>query len=284
MYLDRVNSNAGSLDYYVFRASLKRFQLPPSELPPAQYKEIQSLALREHALVSAVLSSEEARNLIIPDEILNTAIATLEARYECREDFIADLERNRLDKKVLRNALQCQLQVDAVLQFIASRAAPVTERDAERYYHLHKQRFEQPETRTARHILITVNDDFSENRPESAYARMNQILQSVRGKPSSFTEQARKYSECPSALRGGLLGRVPQGRLYPVLDKKLFSLCSGEISDVVHSPVGLHILLCQEIYGAKILPFEEVIPRIMEKLTERRQREYQQFWISSLRC
>ncbi len=277
------NSNVGSLNYYMFRASLKLFQLIPSELTSAaQFQEIQRQAQREYALVSRILSSEEARNIVTPDHILNASMATLEARYECHEDFLADLERNGLDKKVLLHALQCQLKVDAVLELIAARVAPVTKRDAECYYHLHKERFEQPETRIVGHILITVNDDFPENRLENAYLRINQILQRVRRKPTCFTEQARKHSECPSALRGGMLGRIPRGRLYPALDNVLFGLCTGEISDVVKSPIGLHILFCEKIHKAKVLPLEEVLPRIIDKLTERRQRRYQQAWVSSL--
>jgi nitrogen fixation protein NifM len=283
MSRDKENYTTGSLDYYLFRTALKLFQLPPAELTSAQFELTQRLALSEHALVSRILSSEEVCNIAISDQVRNASMAMLEARYECREDFLADLERNGLDKKVLLQALQVQLKVEAVLKHIGSRVARVTEQDAERYYHLHKERFEQPETRTVRHILITVNDDFPENRAATAYSRINQILQRVRNKSSRFAEQSRKHSECPSALGGGMLGRIPRGRLYPALDSVLFDLRLGEISDVVKSPVGLHIIFCEAIHLAKVLPLKEVLPRIIDKLTERRQLVYQQSWVSSLR-
>jgi peptidyl-prolyl cis-trans isomerase C len=158
----------------------------------------------------------------------------------------------------------------------------VTKLDAERYYYRYIECFIPPETRTARHILITINDDFAENRAEAAYARIDQVLCIVRHAPARFAEQAQLYSECPSSLRGGLLGRLPRGRLYSMLDDVLFELGAGEISDIIRSPVGLHVLYCEEIHSAEVLPFEEVMPRIIERLTERRQQRYQQSWIKSL--
>ena len=282
MSKDEEDSDLGSLDYYLFRAALKRFQLPPSELTSAQREEIHRLALREYALVSKILSSEEARNIVIPDQLRDVSMAALEARYESREDLLADLRRHGLHEKMLLQALQCQLKVDAVLKHICSRLAPVTEREARRYYHRHRERFERPETRTVGHILITVNEDFPENRAEIAYERINQILQWVRSESSRFTEQARKHSECPSALRGGKLGRISRGKLYAALDSVLFKLRSGEISDIVQSPVGFHILYCEMIHSREFLPVKRVLPRIMQILNERRRRRYQQSWLLSL--
>ncbi len=282
MNQDKKNSNTGELDYYVLRAALNRFQLPPSELNPAQFAEVQQLARTEHVLESKILSSDEARSVVIPPPVRNASVAALEARYECREDFLADLERNGLNKDILLDALYRQHKVAAVLESIGSNVAPVTERDAQRYYYLHKERFKQPETRAVRHILITINDDFPENRAETACSRINQILQIVREKPTRFAEQAQKHSECPSALRGGMLGHVQQGSLYPALDNVLFALRPGGISEVVKSPVGLHILYCVQVHSAKVLPLQEVLPRIINKLSEHRQRIYQQSWVESL--
>lgn len=277
-------ADAGSVDYCLFQASLKHYGLPPSELKPAQREEMQKLALREYALVSRILSSEEARDIVISEQTQNASLAALQARYECREDFLADLQRNGLHEKALLQALHRQLKVDAVLELIGSRVVSVSEREAEHYYRLNKKRFEQPETRTVGHILITVNDDFPENRAERVYSRINEILYRVRHTPSKFAELARKHSECPSALRGGRLGRLPRGRLYPALDRSLFSLRSGEFSDIVNSPLGLHILFCEKIHCARILPFKEVLPRITEKLSEQRRYKYQRSWVASLRC
>lgn len=277
-------SDNASVDYYLFRASLRFHGAPPSGLKPAQREETHKLALREHTLASRVLSSEEARDIVITDKARDASIAELEARYECREDFLADLQRNGLHEHALLRALSRQLKVDAVLDLISSRVAPVSEREAELYYHLNKKRFQQPETRTVGHILITVNDEFPENQAGRAVSRINEILHRIRYAPSSFAELARKHSECPSALRGGRLGRLPRGKLYPALDRSLFSLRLGEFSDIVNSPLGLHILFCEKIHCARILPLKEVLPRIMEKLSEQRRYEYQRSWVASLRC
>ncbi len=276
------NSNGAKLGYYLLRAALNRFQLSPSELSPAQFTEIQRQARTEQAIESRILGSQEARSVVIPPDALHASMTELEGRYENREDFLADLRRNGLDLDLLAEALHCQHRVEAVLASVGARVAPVTKRDAERYYYDHKERFRQPETRVARHILITVNDDFPENHAQAAYLRIGRIRQSVCHEPNRFAQQAKKYSECPSALRGGMLGRVPRGRLYPALDKVLFALGIGEISDIVKSPVGFHILCCEKIHDAKMLSLNQVLPRIIDKLIDRRNRTYIRSWIRSL--
>ncbi|MDD5462304.1 MAG: peptidylprolyl isomerase [Methylococcales bacterium] len=60
-------------------------------------------------------------------------------------------------------------------------------------------------------------------------------------------ELALKHSECPTALQGGVSGIVPRGKLCPELDAALFSIKAGEISEIVESEIGFHLVLCQQI-------------------------------------
>ncbi len=151
------------------------------------------------------------------------------------------------------------------------------------FYYMHKDKFSQPETRTARHILITINDEFAENARDAVLEKMAAIRKRVTAKPKRFAEQAMKHSECPTAMNGGLLGKLPKGQLYPELDAVLFNMNDGGISDVVESELGLHILYCEQIHPAGPVSFKEAEPRIREKLTKRRMRMCQKSWLSELK-
>jgi len=214
--------------------------------------------------------------------VVEEACNTIATRYPGEEEFVADLARNELDPDELRAALERTLRVESVLERVASRSADISELDVKIYYWMHRDRFEVPESRSVRHVLITVNPDFPENTPEAARRRIEQIAKRVGGKRQRFEEQASKHSECPSAMHGGLLGRLPRGKLYPELDEVLFAMQEGEVSGVVETEVGLHVLFCEQIHPAGPAPFEEVEGKIRERLETRRKRMCQRSWIKGL--
>ena len=90
---------------------------------------------------------------------------------------------------------------------------------------------------------------------------------------------ALRHSHCPTATDGGKLGVVKRGQLYPELEPAAFSLAEGEISRVLESPIGLHILHCDEILPGGIMPFVEVRQRIIDHLFEKRRHKKQRDWI-----
>ena len=271
------------LKYHVLRAAINRFGKAPRELAPEQLDQVRYLAMRECELEQLVLDSVEARDVHIPGSVLQDAIRQVAQNYPDRESYLSDLADNGLDEELFNQSIERELRVNTVLDRVASRAAKVSELDCMLFYYMHKDKFNQPETRTARHILITLNEDFAENKREAALQRMLAIRKRVSQKSKRFSEQAMKHSECPTAMNGGLLGRIPKGQLYTELDDKLFDMKAGEVSEVLESELGFHILYCEQIHPAGPVPFKEAEPRIREKLSRRRMRMCQKSWLSELK-
>jgi len=92
-----------------------------------------------------------------------------------------------------------------------------------------------------------------------------------------------KHSECPTALEGGYLGKLPRGQLFPELEEVAFCLQPGEVSDIVQSPLGYHILYCQAAHAAGPVTFREAEPKIREHLMKRRTRMCQKVWLTELK-
>lgn len=156
----------------------------------------------------------------------------------------------------------------------------VGDADVEIFYLLNRARFEKPETRTLRHILVTINETLPGSERAAARAKIAAILARLRQEPARFAEQALKHSECPTALNGGLLGTLPRGKLYAELDAVAFALPAGGISDGVESPVGFHILLCESIDAPRAVPLAEARERIRAHLAASRRRRLQQSWVA----
>ncbi len=176
-----------------------------------------------------MLSTTEARDIIVPDSKVNSALEKVVARYADRDSFIQDLRKNGLDEDVLRSALHRELLFNAVMERVTASTPHISDIDIQIFYQLHKDRFTKPEKRKVRHILITVNDDYAENDRDSAYSRASAIAEKLKNNSSRFGALAKKHSECPTAVEGGRLGEVVRGTLYPELDSVLFNMQEGEI-------------------------------------------------------
>jgi peptidyl-prolyl cis-trans isomerase C len=268
--------------YHLLRNSVEKYQKPYHELNQEQNQDVTRRADKSYALESLVLSSDEARDVIIPEEDINRAVSEIATRYENNQDFIDDMERNNLDEDVLRQALYRELIFNTVMEKVASYSVTTSDIDIRLFYEFQRDKFSSPETRKASHILITINPEYKENTREAAYARITKISDKVKRNPGRFSAEAKKYSECPTALEGGALGVLKAGSLYPELDGALFSLEQGEVSDIIESELGFHIIYCQKIYKAKVLPLSKVYDRIRTLLDNKKRRACQKAWIKQL--
>jgi peptidyl-prolyl cis-trans isomerase C len=269
--------------YHLLRAALAAGLPGLPSLGERQVAGITGLADKTFELESLVLGSPEAAEVVIPEERLDTAVAELTGRYPDRPAFQADLAGNGLDEETLRRVLHRELMFDAVMQWVSARRPAVSELDERLFFEMYKERFTQPERRTARHILTTVNDPFPENRRDAARARIDRLAEGLAGRPKRFPSLARKHSECPSAMAEGRLGTLPRGRLYPELDALLFRLPEGAVGGPVETEMGFHLLWCERIHPACTLPFAKARPRIRQLLEERAGRHCQMAWIKALR-
>lgn len=268
--------------YLALKAAHKLYGKAPSVLAPSEFAHVQSLAQHQRGLEKLVLVATEARDVVVPKASLDAAMAEISSRYSGDEEFIDDLAHNGLDTVTFSQAMERELKVEAILEKVATRAGTVSDVDVELYYHYHQNQFRRPETRLARHILLTINDDYAENKRAAAFERIKVIAARVSKEPERFDEQALKHSECPTALEGGKLGDLPRGKLYPELDEVLFSLLANGVSGVVESPIGFHILRCDAITEASVLSQKQATPHIRKLLEQKRRRVCQKEWVKQL--
>lgn len=280
---EKQHESSPEFNYHLLRNALDGFSKNLTQLDPQEYQQVHRKATKSFDLESLVLASPEAQGMIIPEQQLNQSVAEVASRYESGDDFLRDLEVNGLDEAGLHQAIQRELMFDGVMQMVAAKSAEVSDLDMRLFYEVHHERFESPELRSARHILITVNPEYPENTPAAAQVRMEQVLEKLAGRINRFPEFAKRYSECPTALEGGKLGDVSRGQLYVELDAVLFNMHEYQLSPIVESEMGFHLLLCEKIKPGKRLAFDKAAPRIQQILQERQRRNCQKNWLASLR-
>ena len=135
----------------------------------------------------------------------------------------------------------------------------------EEYYKDNIKTFQEPEQRHARHILLKAEENDSAQLHEEKAQKAEEVLKLAQ-KGGDFASLAREYSEGPSKNSGGDLGFFPRGRMVPEFEDAVFSLQPGEISKVVKTPFGYHIIQVDDIKPASTRPLEAVTDEITRLL------------------
>ncbi|WP_153111441.1 SurA N-terminal domain-containing protein [Propionivibrio limicola] len=151
------------------------------------------------------------------------------------------------------------LSLDALLK-----QATVSEAELKSWYESHKDKFAQPEERRASHILILAN---GESDKAKAKEKAESLLKQVQAAPAKFAELARQSSQDPgSAQKGGDLGFFGRGMMVKPFEDTVFAQKEGDISGVVESEFGYHIIKLTGIKAAKVRPMEDVRSEIEAEL------------------
>ena len=192
----------------------------------------------------------------VSDADLQTFYEKNKAKYQSMES--ADIEYLVLDIETLRQSVT------------------LNEQDLKSYYEQNLQRLSSKEERRASHILITAAKDAPEAEKKVARAKAEELLKSVKAKPASFAEVARKNSQDPgSALKGGDLDFFGRGAMVKVFEDAVFSMKKSDISDLVESEFGYHIIQVTDIKVPKAQSFESLRPSLEADLKkEQAQRKY----------
>lgn len=273
-------------NYRVMRAALNLFERSPLQLSAAELQQAREQAAKEQAIEQMILRSAAASAVQVGSCEIEQAVEEIAKRFPDAEQFEQALGDNGLDRESLAHAVANELRVNETLERVAKQVPEVTEHDIEQFYVRHPKRFWRDEMRTVRHILVTINEDIADNKRERAYERGYSLISQLQQTPNSLAEHfaalAQRYSECPSASHGGLIGALPRGQLYPELDARLFRMVEGQISGPLESQMGFHVLFCEAIQPAGLIPLEQVRGKIREALDEKRGEQAKREWVKDL--
>jgi len=212
----------------------------------------------------------EKEKIDIPASRINDEIEQIKSSFGSEQDFNNALRRNNLTLNQLKESLKNQYMVD---QAIHNEYAQITISDEEiaQYYEEYESFFFQPEKRKISHILV--------EDKEEAELLLNQLNDGI----IDFETTAKEKSICPSAEKNGDLGYISRGQMVPEFEEASFSLEAGNLSDIVKTEFGYHIIKCYDIQEEKQLSLEEAGDNIKNILTSQKQNERIDELIAQLR-
>jgi len=187
----------------------------------------------------------------------------------------ADVQRH-YEENSARFSIPEQLRVEYVVLSQDKLEARVSEAEIKAWYDSHKDQYSQPEERRASHILLTTGSGDKAEVKAKVKAEAEALLAELKKNPERFAELAKKHSQDPgSASKGGDLGFFTKGMMVKPFEDAAFALKEGEMSDLVESDFGFHIIKLTGIKAAQVKPFAEVKGQIEADL--KRQSAARQF-------
>jgi len=225
-----------------------------------------------------------ARSAIVPAELTDRLAGLLQETRTVRErrfrpeDFIAQVtvgdDAIRAYYEANRAQFETKESIDAQVLALTlddlARQVSVPPAELQSYYEQNKSSFSEPEQRRVSHILLTVGEGGSAKDKEGARKLALDLLAKVRARPDDFAKLAQEYSKDPgSATKGGDLGFFGRGMMVKPFEEAAFSLKAGEISDIVETEFGLHVIRLTEIKGGAVAPFEQVKGKIESTFRQR---------------
>ena len=219
-------------------------------------------------LVSDVLLFDYAmeNDYAVEDEFFENEIAGIEAQFGSRDEFLSALTEQGFTEERLRDEIRIGLTIDAMLEAEVLSDISVTDEEIEAFYIDNPEYFKSPESITASHIIVTLGPEESDDAKKKAREKIEAIRQEIVD-GADFAEVAMEKSEGPSAPRGGSLGTFTRGQMVPPFEEAAFALEPGELSDIVLTDFGYHIILVDEKIQDGMQPLDEVRSQIRQYLT-----------------
>jgi peptidyl-prolyl cis-trans isomerase C len=245
---------------------LQSGHVPPDRRPAAYRRALDQLVMRE------LITQEAQARRVAPDETaVERDYKQARGQFKSAQEWARFLSSKGFDPASFRTELRTRNMVDKVVRQEAEKlAAVVSDTDAKAFYDQNPTLFNSGERVRASHILLRVPEGAGPEVKKTQRANAEAALARVR-KGEDFAAVARQVSEDPgSAPRGGDLGAFGKGQMVPAFEQAAFALPAGQVSGLVESPFGFHIIRVQERLPAGRVPFDPVKGRIKDHLAQTR--------------
>lgn len=249
--------------------------LAVNRLLPAQFEEEQRDQLTIQRLYSVILDAvhvtdaEVRERYRIDQEKIDLNFIKLPI-----SDFVSEVkptdaeikafyERN---KESLKEPLKIQVEYLSYHYDQFAAAAQVSDKEIDEYYKANlNTQFHKPKEVKVRYISIAVEPGAVADQKRAAQLRAEAVVKEARA-GKDFAQLAKKESGDPTAAKGGDVGWIAAGQMPPPVEKVLFSLAKGAVSDAIETPAGFQIFKVEDIKEEKTLTLKEATPEITKNL------------------
>jgi len=260
----------------------KRMINSGAAVPPEQLGKIKADIL-DNMINEELLFQESIKAGFKSDtKAVDEQLGALKKKFGDEESFKKSLKQMNLTLEDIQHQISRGLSIERLIDVRIVKKIEIPVAASRSFYNANPRYFENPEQVKASHILVKVDENSNKQKKDEAFKK----IQSIQGKIKNggdFASLAKEHSDCPSRQQGGDLGFFKRGQMVKPFEDTAFSLNVGEISDIVSTRFGFHIIKVTDKTPEKTVAFEEVQAKIETHLKQEETRQKVKILIESLR-
>ena len=228
--------------------------------------------------IGAKLLLDQAARLDIPvtEKDIDAEVARVVQQVGGEENYKKALAAQGISEADFRKELEKGARVNMLVNQACAHVADPTEDEVTAFYEAHKQEYVEPHQVLCQHILVKGSND-------AALDKIKEIRERIVNDKADFAEEAKKHSDCPSGAQGGSLGWFGRGMMVPEFDKVAFEMKKGEVSGIVTTEFGYHIIYKADERGGGQQTIVDVHDQIKDLLRHEARGKAMDAYVAELR-
>ena len=247
----------------------------------SQLDQLRSQVLENLIARELLYQESQKKGIKISEETVNEQFIGLKAQFPNEAEFNKALTRMNLTEASIKEKLERDLTLKKLIDDEVAPGVKLTDIEVRAFYDNNPEAFKQPERVKASHILIKVDPQADTSQKAEAKKKID-LVQAKLQKGEDFGALAKEYSEGPSGPKGGDLGYFTRGQMAKPFEDAAFALKPGEVSGVVETRFGYHLIKVTDKKPETIMPYDDVKERLEQFLKQRKMQEQINVYVKRL--
>lgn len=239
----------------------------PDMMPEARRMVLEELIDRE-----LLYQESRKKGVVIEDAQVNEELEQLKKQYPNEEAFREGLEDNQLTEALVKAQIKMTLAVRKFVEKEFGANIEISESEAKVFYEANPNYFRIPETVRLSQILIKADAKSDPSKKGEARKTLGGLQKRIQN-GEDFSILAKDFSQDASAAQGGDMGTIPRGKMPKAFDEAAFALKPGEVSSIVETEQGFHLIKVHDKKPEKVVPFKDVEEKIRQHLVSQKMRQ-----------
>ena len=260
------------------QAASRQQPIDDSKIPAMKENIIETLINRE-----LLYQASKTKGITVEISEVENRLEKIKQQISPGKSFAEALAEINITEKEFTNQLSKAMSIQKLLDAEIYQKVSITEKETRIFYDNNPQFFKKPEQAKASHILIKVDPQATVEQKQQARNKIEEIQTKLR-QGEDFAELAKQFSEGPSSKNGGDLGTFERNKMVKPFADATFSLKPGQVSDIVETQFGFHIIKVFEKMPETKLPFTDVKERLNQNMKRQKIQKETSAYIDQLKA
>jgi peptidyl-prolyl cis-trans isomerase C len=230
-----------------------------------------------------LIQEAKARKIAVPDAEIEAQIAQIRSQFPTQQQFEQALAAQKLTLEDVREDARSEMSVEKLVEGEIAAKIAVKPEAVNDFYQKNQDKFQQGPRVRASHILISFPQNADAAAKQQAKTKAEGILKDLKA-GKDFAAAAKESSQDPgSAVNGGDLGFFEKGQMVPPFEQAAFALNPGEMSELVESQFGYHIIKVAEKQTQRVVPLDEAKGQIEQYLSQQNRQAETEAFVNTLK-